>query len=339
MGKYENMTSHLQNKLTYKAYLDAFKYPDDEGYLSAVECIFAENANINIVHPFNDMSGPNAYYERFLKPLMDAFEGLYRTDYILMAGSYESDDWVSSTGYYAGHFRNNWLGIKASDRLTYLRVGEFHKMDNGKIVQSYIYVDIPELMMASGQWPLSHGPAVKPGHTGLLMGPASHDGILLNDADNAESKVSLNMVTDMLRQLNTPDEAWRPYWHDNMMWYGPAAFGSFIGKENFAGFQVPFENCFSSWVGGATEGSQTKHFIRTADGNYVCSGGWPSLNAFQVKPFLDQPSTDKLLFMRVCDWWRRDGDLLVENWVFVDIPHVLLQMGYDLFEDLKEKNE
>ena len=36
--------------------------------------------------------------------------------------------------------------------------------------------------------------------------------------------------------------------------------------------------------------------------------------------------------MRVCDWWRREEDLLVENWVFVDIPHVLLQMGVDLFD-------
>ena len=41
--------------------------------------------------------------------------------------------------------------------------------------------------------------------------------------------------------------------------------------------------------------------------------------------------------MRVGDWWRREGDLLVENWVFVDIPHVLLQMGYDLFANMTEE--
>ena len=142
------------------------------------------------------------------------------------------------------------------------------------------------------------------------------------------------MVTQMLLQLNTPDEAWRPYWHDNMVWYGPAAFGSFVGIEKFAAFQVPFEGCFSTWVGGATKGSETKHFIRAADGNYVCSGGWPSLNAFQINEFLSQPATHKTLYMRVCDWWRREGDLLVENWVFVDIPHVLLQMGYDVFAEI-----
>ena len=30
---------------------------------------------------------------------------------------------------------------------------------------------------------------------------------------------------------------------------------------------------------------------------------------------------------------RREGDLLVENWVFVDVPHVLLQMGFDVFAE------
>ena len=57
-----------------------------------------------------------------------------------------------------------------------------------------------------------------------------------------------------------------------------------------------------------------------------------------MKPFLDQPATDKTLYMRVCDWWRREGDLLVENWVFVDIPHVLLQMDYDLFAEIGQQS-
>ena len=33
------------------------------------------------------------------------------------------------------------------------------------------------------------------------------------------------------------------------------------------------------------------------------------------------------------DWWRRDGDLLAENWVLIDIPDLLRQLGMELFED------
>ena len=159
------------------------------------------------------------------------------------------------------------------------------------------------------------------------------------DTEPAYSQSSYQLVTAMLLGLATKDEAWRPYWHDNMFWYGPGAFGSFVGLENFASFQVPFENTFSEWVGGAVPGSQTRHFTRFADGDYVCSGGWPSLNAVQVKTFLGQPADGKRLFMRVCDWWHREEDLLVENWVFVDIPHVLFQMGYDLFANLQEQKK
>ena len=40
--------------------------------------------------------------------------------------------------------------------------------------------------------------------------------------------------------------------------------------------------------------------------------------------------------MRVCDWWRREGNVLVENWVFVDVPDLLLQIDYDLFSKIKK---
>ena len=34
--------------------------------------------------------------------------------------------------------------------------------------------------------------------------------------------------------------------------------------------------------------------------------------------------------MRVMDFWRREGDLLRENWVFIDQLDLLLQMDFDV---------
>ncbi len=320
-----------ENKRVLRRYCEAYRHPDTEQFATAVHAFFAEDAKINVVHPFNEVAGPSAYEAAFLGPLSASFENLYRFDYIAFAGGYEDRDWVTSTGYYCGHFARPWLGIRPTGAMAYLRFGEFHRMDGGKAVESYIYFDIPELMIAAGQWPIADSPGRDRGYTGMLPGPARQDGLVWHDTDPDHSAASYRMVTDMLRSLATEDQAWRPYWHDNMAWYGPAAFGSFIGIENFAGFQVPFEQTFSEWIGGAAPGSQTRHFTRFADGDYICSGGWPSLNAVQARTFLGQPSEGKRLYMRVCDWWRRDGDLLVENWVFVDIPHVLLQMGFDVF--------
>ena len=231
--------------------------------------------------------------------------------------------------YYIGHFVKDWIGLRATKKLSYLRYGEFHRIENDRAVESYIYLDIPELMVACNQWPLDMGPGHSRGYTGIIQGPASRDGFLTEASDPNEGQLSYQIVTDMLAKLATKDETWRPYWHDNMMWYGPGAFGSFFGVDEFASFQVPFESQFEGWSGGSKDNGLTKHFTRFGDGNYTCSGGWPSLTGINVKPFLGQGPSNERVFMRVCDWWRRENKLLVENWVFVDVPHVLLQLGYD----------
>ena len=324
------------NKAILKNYVEASRFTDVAGLKTAAGQFFAENAQINVVHPFNELNGVAAYQHSFVDGLAAAFEHLCRYDYIAFAGQSEGNDWVTCTGYYSGHFARPWLGIQPTGAVANLRFGEFHRMQDGQAVESYIYLDIPELMIAANQWPIKDSPGNDRGFTGYLQGPFTQDGLQWHDNDPERSASSCEMVTTMLHNLATEDETWRPYWHQDMRWYGPAAFGSFVGLENFAGFQRPFEQTFSEWIGGATPGSQTRHFTRFADGDYICSGGWPSLNAVQIKPFLDQPAEGKRLFMRVCDWWRREDDLLLENWVFVDIPHVLLQMGYDVLGQLPE---
>jgi len=44
-----------------------------------------------------------------------------------------------------------------------------------------------------------------------------------------------------------------------------------------ASFQVPFESQFEGWSGGSKNNGMTCHFKRFGEGNYTCSGGWPSL--------------------------------------------------------------
>ncbi|MDD9977022.1 MAG: hypothetical protein OXQ30_04685 [Boseongicola sp.] len=334
-------------KEAFRTYTEAYQLGSGTNPSTAIRSFFAEDAQINVVHPFNRLDGAQSYKDDFYSKLAHSFEHLQRNDYIAFAGEFEGATWVTSTGYYSGHFVRPFLTIQPTHALAYLRFGEFHRMEHGRAVESFVFLDIPELMIACGCWPIEDSPGRDRGYTGYLPGPATEDGTLWNTSDPDRSLSSYELVTSMLRKLATKDEEWRPYWHEDMVWYGPAAFGSFVGIENFAGFQVPFEQTFSEWIGGAAHGSRTKHFTRFADGDYICSGGWPSLNAKQSSTFLGQPSKGKRLYMRVCDWWRRSEDRLVENWVFVDIPHVLLQMGLDIFpnhhegvesvlEDLKE---
>ena len=321
------------NKSALRSYTDALRNPG-AGIAKAVDNFFAPDADINVVHPFNNLQGSAQYQQQFLSGLQESFDLLCRNDYIAMAGEYESGEWVACSGNYSGNFNSSWLGIKPTGALAHFRFAEFHRMQQGVAVESYIFLDLPALMMAAGVWPITDIVARHQGYTGYIPGPVTQDGLLWQHSDSSLSQSTLKLTEDMLLNLATEDERWRPYWHEHMNWYGPAAFGAFYGKEEFAGFQMPFENSFSEWISGIMPNSKTSHFLRMADGNYSCLGGWPSLNLLQAKTFLGQPVQSQRLYMRVCDLWRRDGDLLAENWVIVDMPHFLLQMGYDVFAKL-----
>jgi hypothetical protein len=323
-----NSNTDIALKKLFAQHLAQFSTPGVERWKSSTQSFFAPKAVINTVHPFNASTGPDAHWGSVYEPLLAAFDGLFRRVDILMGGRFEDADWVSATGYLVGHFQAPFLGIRPTNMMAHLRFGEFHRIENGQAVESYIFLDIPELMMAAGQWPLP----MPPGFTGVLLGPPTQDGMQLHANDPAQSARSFRQVTEMLSKLNTPDEAWRPYWHPNMLWYGPAAFGSYLGVDRFSGFQRPFEQCFEGWAGGAAGTGRTRHFTRFGDGLYTCSGGWPSLSGTSIRPFLGQEPTGKMTFFRVCDWWRREGDLLMENWIFVDIPYAMLQFGVDVFE-------
>ena len=322
------------DRTPYFAFAEAMRHKPDPA--AAAADFFSPDAVVHAVHPFNDCLGSEAYVTKVLAPLNASFDNLHRRDDIVMAGTFEGDSWISATGYYAGHFVRDWIGITAPERLCFLRYGEFHRMVDGRAVESFVFLDVPELMLSCGQWPIATGPGQKRGYTGLIPDPASNDGILRSGGDPAEADRSCRIVTDMLARLATQMKGWRPYWHPDMVWYGPGAFGSFVGIEQFAGFQVPFEGQFEGWSGRSKGNGHTQHFARFGDAGYACSGGWPSVTGINVKPFLEQPVSNKRVFMRVCDWWRREGDLLVENWVFVDVPHLLKQLGHDLFNAVED---
>ncbi len=44
------------------------------------------------------------------------------------------------------------------------------------------------------------------------------------------------------------------------------------------------------------------------------------------------PASDRTVEMRVVDIYRRDGNKLAENWVFIDFLYFLKQQGLDVLE-------
>ena len=126
-----------------------------------------------------------------------------------------------------------------------------------------------------------------------------------------------------------------------MNWYGPAGIGS---GRRLRGFRDVHSALFLQAFpdrggdGGSPAERRTRgHFMRLGDGRYACTGGWPSLRGTHLGgEWLGLPPTGSKVEMRVADWYRLgEDDKIIDNWVMMDLPHILQQMGLDLFHDLK----
>lgn len=283
----------------------------------------------HVAHPVNDLAGRAAVLEGWLRPLRAALPGCLRRDEIVIGGTSHtgSGRWVATLGHYVGNLIGGLLGVMPTGRLAFLRCGEFYRIEGGQVVEAYLLPDLLDLMRQAGQMP-----SLPPLGTEMLFpGPASHDGI--RPAAAERSAASLALVEAMLADLRSYDPVTfespnqtgeHGYWHPDMLWYGPAGIGA---SFTFAGFQrhhrIPFLTAFPDRIGG-------NHFARFADGDYVASGGWPSMTMTHAGPYLGVPPTGRRLSLRVMDFWRvRDGTIR-ENWVLLDLLHLLEQMGADV---------
>jgi predicted ester cyclase len=304
---------------------------------AAVAAVLAEACHADAVwscaQPLNDLRGPGDVAELLLLPLRRAMPDVERRDDILIAGRFADRDWVTVTGHYVGTFERDLFGVPPTGGAAFLRFGAFHEVRDGRIGQTYLLLDLMDLARQAGVW-------VWPPSTGvdcLVPGPATGDGVRLGEGDPARGAETLALVDAMLAGLgryagdldSLASMGQDRFWHPDMMWYGPAGIGTTRGLRGFQDFhQRPFLRALPDRKGG-------DHKARFAQDDYACSTGWPSLRATLAGPnWLGLPPTGRRIEMRVMDWWRREGGLLRENWVLIDLLDVQVQCGLDPFDRL-----
>ena len=283
--------------------------------------------------PFDHLKSVPDAVEHFWAPLLTAVPDLERRDDIQLAGNWRDGVWVASSGHYQGNFLRPWLGVAPSMGVIRLRYGEFSRLEAGRIVDQYTIFDLPDFLRQQGLWPLA--PSL--GIVDLVPGPREHDGLLSRPADSAETDRSMQLVEAMIAGLMQYDRLsldsmeQRKFWTENFTWYGPAGIGTCRGQEQYRRVhQGPFLRAFPDRVGG-------DHKCRIAEGRYVASTGWPSIRATHVGGgFMGLPATGRKITMRVMDFWKREQELLDENWVFIDLLDLLHQMDFDVLGRLRE---
>lgn len=303
-----------------------------EELAQVVRATYHSNADWNGPHPINAIKGADNLLEEFWTPLFRAFPDIERVDRIMLAGEFNNGEWVCAYGDYIGTFRHDWLGIPANDQATFIRYGELNRIEDGKVRECYLLLDIPHVMAQAG---ISIPELHCHGAQGLWLGPATNDGVVAFDQNEAETEKSLHLVEAMIAGLGEYDGraiesmGQERFWSRDFMWYGPYGIGNSRGLHGFQKYhQIPFLDSYPDRRGG-------NHKTRIAEGSYVVSGGWPSVVATQRTPsWIDAPSHGQKITMRVMDFWRRDGSKLSENWVFIDILDMLLQCGVDVMARL-----
>lgn len=264
-----------------------------------------------------------------LRPLTDALPRFeLRTD-IALAGTFQDNDWTATSGHVFGRFEAALFGIPPTGRIVHIRFGCFERWVDGQVAETLLLLDLPALMLQAGVWPLA--PAMGP----LLMAPGPRGGGGVRSGSSG-GEASLALVEAMIGGLMRFDGqdlvtmGMSAFWTEDFHWYGPGPIGNFRGHRDYErGHQRPFLTAFPDRAGG-------NHRARFAQGRLVASTGWPSITATHRRGgWLGLAPTGRAVTMRVMDFWLADdpaGDLrLAENWVMIDIPDLLSQLGLDLF--------
>jgi len=281
------------------------------------------------MHPFYVQKGAKDVADVFWKPLRRAFSTIQRRQDIFMAGTSVIDGgkWVCSMGHLMGLFDEDWVGIPATRKMTFLRYADFNRIENGKICETGFFCDIISIMQQAGVNPL-------PQQTGaaiLTPGPQTHDGLLFNEQDPAESKQTLDLVHQMIKDLtgsglHSSLSELDQTWHEDMIWFGPAGIGATYTINRYEEqHQGPFGD-------GLNNIEFHGHLCRFAEGNYAGWFGWPNLTMTPSGGFMGLPASNRTVEMRVVDIYRRDGNKLAENWIFIDLLYFLKQQGLDVLD-------
>jgi len=289
-----------------------------------------------VSHPVNELIGAQQVLTGFLNPLRHSMPDVERRTDVFFAGHWDgridggAGTWVTCTGHYLGKFLAPLWGIPPTGEPAWLRFGEFYRIEDGRIVEARILLDLIDLARQAGQrlLPPSSGLEL------LVPGPQNATGILNQAADGRAPSTCLPLVEAMIGGLGRYNQqdlrsmGMEQYWQPDMMWYGPCGIGTSRGIDGFQRHhQKPFLVAFPDRKGG-------HHRARFGEGDYAASTGWPSVRATHAGPYLGTPATNRPITMRVMDWWRQEEGLLAENWVLIDLPHLFLQMGVDLLAPL-----
>ena len=156
-----------------------------------------------------------------------------------------------------------------------------------------------------------------------MKGSRPEQAVLTKDNDRSKTEETRRVVEGMVDGLNDHViDGIGTFFAPNFRWMGNAGCGSKNGLKEFQdNWQRPFQAAFSDKV--------CIDEARLAEGEWMAAFG--RQEATHSGEFMGIAPTGKRVEIRYMDFWKVKDGKIVDNWVMVDFPHVMRQLGVDPF--------
>ena len=169
-----------------------------------------------------------------------------------------------------------------------------------------------------------------------MSGARPEQAILSKDTDLSKTEETRTVIENMIDGLNDHRIVdIGEFFSESFRWMGNTGCGTKEGIRAFQdNWQKPFQAAFSDKI--------------CIDEARLYMGEWAAAfgrqEAIHSGFFMGIEPTNKKIQIRYMDFWKVENGKIVDNWVMVDFPNVLAQLGVDVFNghgweayDSKEK--
>ena len=156
-----------------------------------------------------------------------------------------------------------------------------------------------------------------------MKGSRPEQAVLTRGTDMSKTEETRRVIVGMVDGLNDHRIAdMGEFFAESFRWMGNAGCGTKTGLSEFQrNWQRPFQAAFGDKV--------------CIDEARLFMGEWAAAfgrqEATHRGTFMGIAPTGKRVEIRYMDFWRVQDGRIADNWVMVDFPHVLAQLGVDVF--------
>ncbi len=157
-----------------------------------------------------------------------------------------------------------------------------------------------------------------------MKGMRPEQAVLTRGADKAKTAATQSVIEAMVEGLNDHRiEGLDAFFAHDFRWMGNFGCGTKNGLRAFQDHWVrPFQAAFSDKV--------------CIDEARLYMGEWAAAfgrqEAVHSGSFMGIAPTGKRVEIRYMDFWKVEDGRISDNWVMVDFPYVLAQLGHDVFD-------